>query len=285
MSTALIKSAMLLAAGFGTRLGKLSQIRPKALFPILNRPILDIWLEKLRNMGVVKVVVNAHHNAQILEEYLLSARETYPELEIIISKEDEILGTGGGIKHAADYFREAFFVINADIFTDFPLSRLVECYESKPGSLGVLACGPFLSGTVSVGRENEILALRAGKVVENELMTLYGLGLMLLSPEVPKALPNGNSDVIFELNKLIKSGGRLFASLLSQLQFTDIGTPRDYFLLNMTLANGGRFVEDGARIDGDVSGFLIAERGAVVKKGARVENCILWRDAYVERDC
>lgn len=61
---------MILAAGLGTRLEPLTRIRPKSLFPVLNRPLLGIAIEQLRGMGAMQIVINAHHLAEMIEQFV-----------------------------------------------------------------------------------------------------------------------------------------------------------------------------------------------------------------------
>lgn len=273
---------MLLSAGHGTRLRPLSDIRPKPLFPVLNEPMLDFWLKKLRAAGVRKVVVNIHHLSGMMEDFLERAKLRNLELLIVISKETQLLGTGGGLQLAMKHFPEPFFVINSDIYTDFPLESLVSAYEERPGHIGVLAALVRPQGTVSVDPEGEILAFRESAPVKNESERLYGMGLMLLHPESLRGLAPGVSDIITHLGEKIAAGWKLSVVTARNNLFSDIGTIDEYFNLNARLARGGHYVEEGAQVEGSSSGFLLCESGAVIERGAVVMDSILWSGAYVE---
>src|ERR1700684_3353472 len=95
--------AMILAAGLGTRLRPLTDTRPKALVEIDGRTLLEITLERLRSFGVRDVIVNAHHCGDMIAEYVRSCDFG---MRIEISREDELLDTGGGLKKAAHFFLE-----------------------------------------------------------------------------------------------------------------------------------------------------------------------------------
>ncbi|MDR2386525.1 MAG: NTP transferase domain-containing protein, partial [Deltaproteobacteria bacterium] len=96
-----IEAAMILAAGFGQRLRPLTQVRPKPLLPILNRPIIFHQMEILRNLGIKRLVINAHHLSQQFSQALKNLPEEFSSLEVRVSLEREILGTAGGLKKAA----------------------------------------------------------------------------------------------------------------------------------------------------------------------------------------
>src|SRR6059058_4582417 len=96
--------AMILAAGLGTRLRPLTDNRPKALVELSGRTLLEITLSRLRAFGVTEVIVNVHHFADQVVDYLKSKKNFGMRIEI--SREDILLDTGGGLKKAAWFFLE-----------------------------------------------------------------------------------------------------------------------------------------------------------------------------------
>lgn len=114
--------AMILAAGLGTRLLPLTEKRPKPLFPIMGRPLLDILIRALADAGCVTVVINTHHLADLVDQFVKDQKYDIP---VVTRHEPTILGTGGGIKNVEDFFDDApFLVINGDIFTDIDLEEV-----------------------------------------------------------------------------------------------------------------------------------------------------------------
>jgi MurNAc alpha-1-phosphate uridylyltransferase len=107
-----IKTAMLLAAGYGTRLAPLTDRTPKPLVPVAGRPMIEYALDKLRAYGIGQIVINVSHLKEQLTDYLA----TQKDLSVQISEEAEPLETGGGLKKAAPLLGdEPVFVINSDI--------------------------------------------------------------------------------------------------------------------------------------------------------------------------
>src|SRR5271169_5262006 len=94
--------AMVLAAGLGTRLRPLTDDRPKALVEVAGRTMLEITLARLRAFGIHQVIVNAHHFAGMIVEYL-KANDNFG-MRIEVSREDILLDTGGGLRNAAHFF-------------------------------------------------------------------------------------------------------------------------------------------------------------------------------------
>ena len=106
------KIAMVLAAGLGTRMRPLTDTMPKALVPVAGKPLVDHVLDRLKDAGVQRVVVNVHHFADQVEAHLAKRRD----LEVLISDERaELLDSGGGIRHAAEKLgRDPILVANID---------------------------------------------------------------------------------------------------------------------------------------------------------------------------
>ncbi len=108
----LSSTAMILAAGFGTRLRPLTLAKPKPLFEVGGRAMLDQALDHLKEAGIQRVVVNAHYLADQIAAHIAARRD----VETVLSYEEEILDNGGGVKNARRYFGDKpFFVLNADL--------------------------------------------------------------------------------------------------------------------------------------------------------------------------
>jgi len=134
--------AMILAAGLGTRLHPLTNHRPKALVELAGRTLLEITLARLRAAGVTEVIVNTHHHANLMQDFL---RAHDFGMRIEISPEPILLDTGGGLKNAAWFFRESglregepFIIHNVDILTNIDLVAMLRVHREQD-ALAVLA--------------------------------------------------------------------------------------------------------------------------------------------------
>lgn len=130
--------AMILAAGLGTRLRPLTNDRPKALVEVAGRTLLEITLTRLRNFGIGDVIINVHHFADMVVDYLKAHRNF--DMHIEISREESLLDTGGGLKKAAHFFLqdssgsdEPFILHNVDVLTTIELERLVQYHRENEG--------------------------------------------------------------------------------------------------------------------------------------------------------
>jgi NDP-sugar pyrophosphorylase family protein len=135
--------AMILAAGLGTRLRPLTNDRPKALVEVAGRTLLEINLARLRTFGIREVIVNAHHFADQVIEYLAANRNFGIRIEV--SREEELLDTGGGLKKAAWFFLEdglennaPFLLHNVDVLSTIDLARMTQ-FHAQHNALATLA--------------------------------------------------------------------------------------------------------------------------------------------------
>ena len=131
---------MIFAAGLGTRLKPLTDHMPKALAPVAGKPMLEHVIEKLKASGFDEIVINVHHFANQIIDFL-KAKDNFG-IKIWISDEtDELLDTGGGIKKASSYFDEPFLVHNADILSNVDLKAMYD-YHLKSDNDATLLVSP-----------------------------------------------------------------------------------------------------------------------------------------------
>src|ERR1700682_6034891 len=131
--------AMILAAGLGTRLRPLTDHRPKALVEVTGRTLLEITLARLRTFRISEVIINVHYFADMILEYLQKNNNFGMRIEI--SREEDLLDTGGGLKKAAYFFRdesEPFILHNVDVISTIDLARMVQ-FHADSQALATLA--------------------------------------------------------------------------------------------------------------------------------------------------
>jgi NDP-sugar pyrophosphorylase family protein len=135
--------AMILAAGLGTRLRPLTDHRPKALVEVAGRTLLEITLTRLRSFGIRDVIINVHHFADMVVDYLQTHHNFGMRIEI--SREDLLLDTGGGLKKVAPFFlnepkppNEPFILHNVDVLSTIDLRRMLE-FHTEHQALATLA--------------------------------------------------------------------------------------------------------------------------------------------------
>ncbi len=227
-----IKTAIVLAGGFGTRLQKVVSDVPKPMAPIRNKPFLHYLLTHLQIQGVEKIVFSTGYLHEKIEAYF---GNNYNGLEILYSQETKPLGTGGGIKKAFEHAKGNAFVLNGDSFFNVDLNAMTKFhFEQKPdcrqaGADFTLALKPMQNveryGTVEL-KENRVIAFNEKAFRENGLING---GVYITNREV---FEDENLSEVFslEIDFLAKKLDFLnVAGFVSDGYFIDIGIPTDYF--------------------------------------------------------
>lgn len=314
--------AIVLAAGFGTRLRPYTLIRPKPLFPVLNRPLLSVLLDRLGDLDCRRIVVNCHH----LAEQIQQALSCYPE--VICQFEPEILGTGGSLRRAlANLIDEPLLVMNGDIFHNVDLAALYQ-HHRRSGNKVTLAVHDYPRfNTVTVADER-VLSFKpvqpdrvggplknmkspipagatvrpsgiSGKVTTGPDLVAF-TGIHVVEPEVLAQIPRDRFYHIIDLYQELAGHGQVGIKRVDGAFWQDIGTPEDYLQLHRQLLAGITkmdFIGEGKR----QGNWLVAEdvrlaagvelrdwgclgRGVRVGRGTILSRCVVWDGADIGLD-
>ncbi|KXS56628.1 MAG: hypothetical protein AMR96_01520 [Candidatus Adiutrix intracellularis] len=281
----MIKTAMILGAGFGRRLQPLSLIQPKPLFQVLNKTMLEWWAEFLISAGVRRIIINVHYQTPLMLErieYLAAAFKDH--LIIAASAEDELLGTGGALKKAAPFLGEDnFFVVNSDIFTDFELVKLALKHLANPGRLATLGLLERpQTAQISLGENGRILSFRQLQPALGEVVRQTYSGIMVVSPAIFNYIPEtGASDITDIFLEALVGGAEIYGWTNDPAIWWDMSTLEDYWSLNRDLAAGRNIIHSTAIVRGRLLGWNVVGAGAVIEEGAEVENCVIWPDVLI----
>lgn len=206
--------AMILAAGRGTRLKPLTDRVPKPLLEVQGRPLIGHQLEWLKRAGATSVVINLHHLGEQIRAYVGDGGKF--RLAVHYSAEETLLETGGGIVQALPLLGERpFWVLNGDIFTDFPLRQFPAALPEQ--SLAHLLLTPRPSF-----RKTGDFDWAAGRITGRGNAFVY-CGLALLHPALfagRKATPFSLSELLFKA-----AADRQLSAQVWNGFWTDIGTP------------------------------------------------------------
>lgn len=252
--------AMILAAGLGTRLRPLTNDRPKALVTVAGRTLLEIVLSRLRAFGIRDVIVNAHHYAHMIGEYLDANHHFGMRVEV--AHEDLLLDTGGGLKNAAPFFldsggslQEPFILHNVDVISTIDLGRMMQFHRdhgalaslavqdrktSRPllfDSLGQLRRRPAGADTMA---ESPAEVYRASSPKPHvELHALAFSGIHVISPSLfAKMTETGAFSIIDVYVRLAQEGEKIVAFRAGDCYWRDLGRPEDLAQAAQDLADG-----------------------------------------------
>jgi len=223
--------AMILAAGLGTRLLPLTEKRPKPLFPILGRPLIDILIRRLENAGAEAIIINTHHLADLIDEFVKT--QTY-SIPVMTRYEPTMLSTGGAIKNVQDFWDdEPFLVINSDIFTNIDFREVYQFHLShkSPVTL-VLHDYPQFNhvwsnpGDHITGFGHTHPCPPSGSEVSGaDYRKLAFTGIQALDPEVLNFIPKGTFyGIIDTYCEMINRGLEIKGFIARNHYWHDIGT-------------------------------------------------------------
>lgn len=287
----MITQAFVLSAGLGLRMRPLSEVLPKPLIPIFQKPLITFALDHLIAAGVESFIINAHHLAPVFQEFF--SEGSYRGHPVQLVYEPEILGTGGGIKNVERLLRkEPFLSYSGDLLTDIPLQPLLK-EHFRAGNDVTLALRDR-------GLRSDV-ALDDGRVVD--IANSYGIegrhdyaGIAVWTPAIFERIPPGQSlSFIPILAKWIGQGGKIGGLPSNDAKWFNIGSRREYLAVHriiqeerwkpdyMTAPDWPASVATDAQVDSTarLSGFYSIGAGCQVGAEATLEDTILWPGAQI----
>jgi len=234
--------AMILAAGYGTRLRPLTQRTPKPLLPVGGRPLLEWNLLLLKRHGMTDALINLHHlGDQIVEAFGDGSRYG---MRLVYSHEPVMLGTGGGIKQAQPYFEDCpVLVLNGDTLSDCDLTALLETHRARR-ALATLAVreDPRAAewGAITVNTDWRILQIKGEPAVAGSIKVrapYMFAGMHVLEPAVVDAIPSGPGSIIDVFVELLRREKSLTGFQMSGY-WSDIGTLERYTAAEEDVSRG-----------------------------------------------
>ncbi|HEV2445988.1 MAG TPA: nucleotidyltransferase family protein [Candidatus Sulfopaludibacter sp.] len=243
--------AMILAAGLGTRLRPLTADRPKALVEVAGRTLLEITLARLRAFGVSEVIVNTHHFAEMIQDYL-NARGNFG-MRVEVSREEELLDTGGGLKKAAPFFldgsgdlQEPFIVHNVDVLSTIDLGRMMRFHAERKALATLAVQDRETSRSLLFDEESRLCGRRSGRdgtpeLVRpaEELRALAFSGIHVISPLIfSKIEEHGAFSIIAAYLHLAAAGERVAGFRADEYEWRDLGRPESVMQAERDVRDG-----------------------------------------------
>lgn len=241
--------AMILAAGLGTRLRPLTNDRPKALVEVAGRTLLEITLRRLQSFGICEVIVNLHHFADLVIEFLKKNNNFGMRIEI--SREEVLLDTGGGLKKAAWFFLEnssdePFLLHNVDVLSTIDLNQMAE-FHRQHNALATLAVQHRkTSRYLLFDDQNQLCGRQAGEDGPPEMIRhsektkkLAFCGVHIVSPRLlPLITEEGVFSIIPSYLRLAGQGKKILAFPAGDSYWRDLGKPENIVQSEQDLRSG-----------------------------------------------
>ncbi|HEY1956163.1 MAG TPA: NDP-sugar synthase [Polyangiaceae bacterium] len=268
---------MILAAGLGTRLRPLTDLAPKPLVPVGDRPMLAHVVDAVRAAGCEPVVANAFHHADEVERFCAG-------VGVAVSREHELLGTAGGITAAAARLGHSDVLVhNGDVLVSLDLGGLMATHRAR-GAAATLAVVPRPAGegNIGVGKNGQIVRIRTISFAEGEIQGGLFTGVHFIGPRMRAELP-AKGCVVGDgyMPYLGAKNADLYVHVARN--FVDVGSLAGYLRANLEwLASTERrsFVGEGARIEGPVRlDATVVGGGATVRGEGPLVRCVVWPGA------
>ena len=282
---------MVLAAGLGTRLRPLTEELPKPAVPVANRPLVAYALDLIRAYGGSRVVINAHHLPDRLEE---AARAHGGSLDLHVLREPQLLGTGGGLRNARDLLLEGdtdtVVVLNSDILFEPDLAAAIETHR-RLGAIAtmVLRTDPEAAryGAIEIDETARVRRLLGSpENVPLPTRPFMFTGVHVLSRDAFADLPESGCIVRHAYRRWV-DGAVIVAGHVEESPWRDLGTLEAYLDANLDAARlaGGALVAPTARV-GKGAKLLdaVVGGGAEVADGVALERTVVWPGARATTD-
>ena len=230
---------MILAAGRGTRLRPLTDHSPKALVEIGGRTLLQIALQRIASYGVRDVIVNAHHFADAIIEYLQKNHNF--GLRIEISREDVLLDTGGGLKKASWFFAgdsEPFLLHNVDVISTIDLRRMVQFHQEHQALATLAVQARKTSRSLLFDQQGQLRGRREGEVPPG-MDALAFSGIHVISPRLLGMITEeGTFSIIDSYCRLATQVERILAFRADNYYWQDVGKPENLLQAEKDIQSG-----------------------------------------------
>lgn len=228
--------AMILAAGLGTRLRPLTNDRPKALVEVAGRTLLEITLRRLAAFGIREVIVNVHHFAEMVVDYLAANGNFGMRVEI--SLEEILLDTGGGLKKAAWFFleqsgsaEEPFLVHNVDVISTIDFGRMLQAHQESEALATLAVQDRKTSRYLLFDKNDHLCGRRMGNEENSEIVracraprALAFSGVHVISPRLfPLMSEDGVFSIITTYLRLSGKGENIGAFRSDEYYWRDLG--------------------------------------------------------------
>jgi len=231
--------AMILAAGFGTRLRPLTNDRPKALVEIAGRTLLQITLSRLRASGIREVIINVHYFADMIIDYLKTNHDFGMRIEI--SREEVLLDTGGGLKKAGYFFLEdgsrdePFILHNVDVISTIDLQRLVQFHAENQALATLAVQDRETSRYLLFDEQFQLCGRRSGRDQKAELVRaaprVQALGFCGIHVISPRLFAMMSEDGVFPIVpcylRLAAQGEKILGFRADEYYWRDLGRPEN----------------------------------------------------------
>ncbi len=297
---------IIMAGGFGTRIQPLTHSVPKPMLPVVNRPMLEMIVEKLKEAGINEIIILLYFMPEVIQGHFKDGSHFGVKITYVLPDDD--YGTAGALKCAESYVEgDDVLVISGDLVCDFDLNKIVSFHRLKQSQLTITLTtveNPLQFGVVIADQEGRIERFLEkpswGEVFSDQINT----GIYVLDNAVFKMIPvHTNYDFSKDLFPALMAQGKVLWGCLMEGYWRDVGNPESYRSVHKEIFEGkarfeyqGELREDktgslysakGVKIPADlkIRGTVVVAKGVVIGKGCELHNCVIGEGSVIGDRC
>ncbi len=237
--------AVILAAGIGKRLRPITDFVPKALMPIVNKPIIELNIRRLIKGGMGKMYINLFHKPDMIKIFL----EKFSDV-VHIAIENRLKGTGGALYNFRDFLKENFIIYSCDVLSNVDFDDIIKLHESHNATATLILLKNEGTNFIKID-ENNVIKEISGKTHSNESDYYTFSGISVFSEKVFSYLPQMEYFSMVDVLQNIINGGELIMGFPRNMMWFNINSHYAYWKIHDDLLNG-RVQLDGIEIESPV---------------------------------
>ncbi|QOG11461.1 sugar phosphate nucleotidyltransferase [Arcobacter sp. FWKO B] len=295
--------AIVLAGGFGTRIQPLTNSIPKPMLPILNRPMMEHIILKLRDdLGVKDIAILLYFMPEVIKEYFKDGKEFGVNITYFLPDDD--YGTAGAVGFAREFLDETFIIVSGDLVTDFKFSEIYDFHKQKKSKLTIGLTpveNPLQFGVVIANEDGEIEKFLEkpswGEVFSDTINT----GIYIIEPEILNYIPQDeNFDFAKDLFPTLMSNNITLWGCHIEGYWRDVGNPESYREVYEDIYNsliilpikgetkiydeGIAYLEEGSSIADNtkVKGLVVIGKNTKIDGLCELQNCVIGNNCTID---
>ncbi len=298
--------AVVMAGGFGTRIQPLTNSIPKPMLPVVNRPMMEHIIVKLRDeLGIKDFVILLYFKPEVIKDYFKDGSDWNINIEYVLPNDD--YGTAGAVKCAQEYLKdENFIIVSGDLVTDFDFKKIVSFHKKKDSKLTITLTpveDPLQFGVVITDRNDKIIKFLEkpgwGEVFSDTINT----GIYILEPEILDFIPKDeNFDFAKDLFPLLMARGIDLWGCSIEGYWRDVGNPKSYREVHKDILHGkvkvkipaikeefkeGVLYKEDKNIkieEGQIKGIVVIGKDCKISKESKLENVVIGDRVEIKED-
>ncbi len=295
--------AVVMAGGFGTRIQPLTNSIPKPMLPILNKPMMEHIIKKLKSVGITEIVVLLYFKPEIIQNYFKDGSDLGIKINYVLPDDD--YGTAGAVKKAQKYLDEKFIVVSGDLVTGFDFKEIIGFHDAVNSKLTITLTSvedPLQFGVVITDKDGKILRFLEkpgwGEVFSDTINT----GIYVIEPEIlgyiPDNIPFDFSKDLFP--KLMKEGITLYG-YNAKGYWRDVGNPESYREVNKDILKekvkidfeGEKLVYPSGVLytktkdlpaSLEIVGKVVLDENVKLEENIILENVVIGKNCHIEKN-